>query len=212
MMVTNEPVGCGIEMESSSMSNCVMSNISTQDTYGPGIRVRGQNMFIRGDISEPAGGRLNQFALGFQGTRTRSNSAIEMVQATNCQIEMSMAAVNRSLAPYIVDFNGSANFDNKIIVSYNRRQASPWWNTSTPIRTAAGYNNAKCYNRVETNDGIILHGAVTQSRLTDATDNVNTYKGFGYKVPVTDGTNGREATRLANGTWEMTDKTILTPV
>jgi hypothetical protein len=212
MMVDEEPAGCGIEFESSSMSTVVTSNVTTQDTYGPGVRFRGKNMHVKLGIDEAGGGRLDQFAQGWQGTRTRSNSWLEMVQAECCNIELAVSGSITQGSPYLVDFNGSSIFDNVITLVHNRRQASPSWNTSTPIRTSAGYTNNKCWNLVKTHDGIILHGAVTQSRLTDAADQVNTYKGFGFRVPVTDGANGRWATKLANGTWEMGDETILTPV
>lgn len=212
MIIDEEPQGVGIEFSSSVMTAISAANLSVQDTYGPSFRFRGKALKdMTFEVNEPPRGRIGQFGQGWQGTRTRSNSALEVVQAENCQITLAVTGSVTTGTPYLVDFNGSAIYDNEIDIVTNARQGTPVYNTTTPIRTSAGYTNNKCYNKVRLN-GSVIHGAVTQARLLDATDQVNTYKGFGFEVPVTDGANGRVATRLANGTWEMNDETILTPV
>lgn len=62
-----------------------------------------------------------------------------------------------------------------------------------------------------TQDGVWLHGAVATSRLEDATDQVNTYKGLGFRVPITD---GRWATKVgaeATSAWQLDDGSTITP-
>lgn len=216
MMVTNEPMGYGIEMEGSNMTNLSLINISTQDTYGPGIRMRGNNYTLTGAIDEVSGGRLIPSGLGFQGTRTRSNSALEIIDADNCQITLAMTGADRGRYPALVHLNGSSIFDNDINLLFNKRQSTPWWNTSTPILVAAGYTNAKCYNQIKVVGGGFLHGHVASGtlsagRLADATDHINTYKYLGFKVPVADGRWATKTGSAATSPWRIDDGSTVTP-
>jgi hypothetical protein len=212
MMEDEEPQGVGIEFASSSMTAVSTSNVSTQDTYGPGVRLRGRALKgLNFEINEPAGGRLDQFAQGWPGTRTRSNSALEIVQADNCEITIAATGSITEGDPYLVDFNGGSSFDNVITVVHPKRQADPFWNTTTPVRTSTAYGTNKCFNVVKTHDGTYLHGAVATSRLSDAVDQVNTYKGLGFKALITDGRWATKTGSDATSPWQLDDGSTITP-
>ena len=210
-----EPLGIGVQCsDASGNKHCPGINPTPQDTYSSGIQLNGQNLFITGAIDNAGGGRLEQYAQHWSGTRTRPKVALEMANIRDTtafiNIEGQSDVYNTGVLPNLVHFSGSGCDRNEIELSVNRSNTKYWNNTA--VTAVSGYTNAKRHNVVWMN-GQLIHGARTATELGDKAHSINVYKGVG--TTALDSTNNRVLMATAAGDtapWRTLDGTsVITP-
>lgn len=179
-----EPSGFGLEIaEGSGNANIDCVNMSTQDTWGPGMKLEGITLSLRGRIDEAGGGRLEQQGNGWTGTRTKDRTALEIGTLKDSDINVQVKGTDRGLSslPHLISFRNSGPTMNVIRLTTNRSAAVPYLH-STLVETTAGYNSAKRWNLVQSFSGDILHGTKTVTQLNDVTEDINVYGKAGLQV------------------------------
>lgn len=162
-----ETIGAGLEIVGAGVANVVCSNVTTQDTWGPGLVAEGDSLIFVGNIDEAGGGRLQQQGFGWQGTRTLTRSFIRVNDLTKSRIITSVNGGNRMTEkPVLVDVASSGARYNDIDL-YTEGVTT----TTARFRVAPGNTNAKRYNVVKEN-GKYLVGRLTAAQISDATHGI----------------------------------------
>ncbi|MTH65065.1 collagen-like protein [Paracoccus shanxieyensis] len=198
MCRSSEGIGAGFNIPDNGTYNLVMTNIRTQDTWGPGMVITG-NQAIQIDnlqVDEAGGGRVQAEGIGgFTGTRTLPRASIRLPGSLRrSRINGTITGGGRNGAanyPYMIDMAGSALEFNKIVLNCDMTApdgsnvtqamdvASGSTGTGTGARQKAGgvlwtnaLTNAKRYNEVW-NGGKLVFGKLTLAQLDDTTHAVN---------------------------------------
>lgn len=165
-----EVIGAGVQFPDSGTAAMTLSNISTQDTWGPGLHLCGDaGITFHGDLDEAGGGRLEQQGFGYTGTRSlprcfvRAAGTLRRAQI-NAQIK---GGTRTPVRPHLLHISGSSvagcefRFAGDVSGVHEQRVAE---NISN--RNARRHNEVWLGNR-------LLHGYVTDENLADAAHGVN---------------------------------------
>lgn len=167
-----EPIGAGVCLPDPGSETVLMNNISTQDTWGPGLHVQGNiGIVFNGDIDEAGGGRLEEQGLGYQGRRTLSRAFLRApgtLRRAKITAEVKGGArLGQANRPLLLDMPGSA------VQHCTFRFGGDLSHIATPhVATSVGHINANRYNEVWF-ENRLLHGQVSQRNLNTATHGVN---------------------------------------
>jgi acylphosphatase len=203
-----------VDLPGAGTTNIDGTNITTQDTWGPGIRVAGSLISLQGRVDEAGGGRVQQQGNGFQGTRTKDRTALEIGNLKNGRVSVAINGTDRSLSslPHAVSFKDSGADQTHVTVQIDRHSVAPYLH-ATLIEAVAGLASSKRHNVVHEVDGGILYGERTAAELGDAAHSVNLRK-F-RRQEAWDSTGNRKL--FASGTaaadpWKTVDGTsVITP-
>jgi hypothetical protein len=190
-----EGVCAGLEISGAAVANVVGSNLTTQDTWGPGLVLDGDAPIIDGNIDEAGGGRIDDQSFGYR-TYTDGQGVEHVRNRTlpRCNIRLAgsvrnarvrMSARGGALAdalPHLVHLEGSGVEGNEIELNAEGLSIH-----ETPIVTSSAHINSRRHNIVELN-GEMLHGALTPTDIADATHPVNANAYKKTMVHLTDGT------------------------
>lgn len=213
MQSAAECVGAGIQIPDAGTLALEMSEISTQDTWGPGLEIQGDTgIKFSGDLDNAGGGRVTQQGFGFTGTRTLPRSFIRIpgtLRRALINARIRGGAVASGALPHLVDLRGSGVIGCKVDLNGDLASIN-----ATRVNTTAGHTNANRYNEVWF-AGQLLHGRMTQAQLDNAAHGVNdtTYpitqvimdtgriavKAGGAWVVSTDGVDGDDGAPGADG-------------
>jgi hypothetical protein len=190
-----QTVGAGLEIVGAGTANIVCTNVTTQDTWGPGLVAEGDSLIFSGNVDEAGGGRLEQQGFGWQGTRTLTRSFIRINDLTKARI---VASVNggdrRTEKPVLVDIASSGARYNEVDL-YTEGAVT----TTARVRVASGNSNAKRYNVVREN-GRYRIGRLTTAQISDATHGI---QADGPDIVPMDPSG--LAVRSTDGTWSVMD-------
>jgi hypothetical protein len=214
-MCQQEVEGVGIAFsDASGNKNVDGINLTTQDTWGPGIALNGQNIYITGRIDNAGGGRVEQYNGGYQGARSRPKHSLQFGNIKDSggfiAIEGQSTHYTTGVLPSACSFRASGCDGNRFDLQMNKSNTT--YLHSTLVDTNSGYNNAKKHNVVTLNGGLI-HGSRTATELGDKTHSVNVFKSSG--MVVLDSTNNRVLITTGNtdvAPWRTLDGTsVITP-
>jgi hypothetical protein len=210
-----EVPGVGVEFpDASGIASVGGTNITTQDTWGPGMLIEGVSIYVQGRVDNAGGGRLQQFGSGYQGTRTKDRVAVEIGNLKDSQVEVQIKGNDLGLStlPHAVRFGSSAASMNRINITTYKHAVNPYLH-STLIEQITGYSNAKRHNVVQSQNGDWLHGTKTAAQLQDIAHDVNVYKRAGMMV-LTDAYKPLwSAGSTAGSVWlDAAGSTVYTPV
>jgi hypothetical protein len=215
-----EVTGIGVEFpDGAGITNVDGTNITTQDTWGPGMLIEGNTIRVQGRVDCAGGGRLEDSNLGYQGNRTKPRSSIEIGNLKDSRVECAirgtgpfdLSAAGQHLYPHHVYFSNGGADQNLIDITYYKRSSVDWFNP-TMINAVAGVANAKRHNIVQTQNGDILYGTRTAGELGDIAHSVNLYKQFGQRVVMNTGQIAISNGGTAADTWVTTaGVTLATP-
>lgn len=188
-----EGIGAGIEMPDAGLLTVTMSDVSTQDTWGPGVDMNG-NRAIQIDnlmIDEAGGGRLQEQGGGWTGPRTLPRASLRLrdtLRRSTIKGTITGGARNGAAAfPYAVDLMAGGLQWNKLELAWDvdARAAGnvlhamdiapgtiPGRSKSGGVLWTAGLTNAKRYNEVW-NGHALVYGRLTAAQLADPTHEVN---------------------------------------
>lgn len=198
-----EGVGAGMEITGAGTKNVICSNISTQDTWGPGLVANGDHLLFTGNIDNPCAGRLDTYNMGWQSSRTKARSFIRLGDLKSGRIIVTYSGGAISDAdPYAVDFdNGGADY-NQIEIHHEGATIH-----SGKINAVAGLANNKRWNRVTENMRTIM-GRVSTTNLGDAAHSINEL----YGPDVVELTPNGLAVRDTSGGWRvLSEASTITP-
>lgn len=190
-----EVIGAGIYLPDPGTAALTLSNISTQDSWGPGLHLSGDSgITFHGDIDEAGGGRLEQQGFGFGGTR-RLPRCFVRAEGTlrRARIDAQIKGGGRSATrPHLVHLSGSGvqgcdfRFGGDLSRVHEQRVVE-----SNATRNNRRHNEVWFGNR-------LLHGHVTLAQLQDAGHGVND-PAYGPSHALT--TAGEALCRAADGSW-----------
>ncbi len=192
-----EAIGAGVWLPDPGTETILMNNISTQDTWGPGLQLAGNvGIVFNGDLDEAAGGRLEQQGFGWRGTRTlprsfiRTPGTLRRAKVT-AQIKGGgrLGAANR---PVLVDLAGTA-----VEGCVFRLGGTLDHVATTRIRVPTAHLNANRHNELWFEDRL-LHGYVSERQLAMPAHGVNDPNYGPTRVYRDD---GRIMVRSAAGIW-----------
>lgn len=193
-----EVVGAGFEMPDAGTQNVIATNLTTQDTWGPGLVICGNTgIDIQAQVDEAGGGRLpgtTPTALGYQGARSKPRVDVRLPSSCrDAKIRYTRAGGWRGTTPaaadlpYLVDIEGTPeNVHIEISGALSILQAGTTYTVDQGVGagpngtqkkngvlwSGSGYTNAKRYNTVKHLDRM-LFGQVTLAELADSTHGVN---------------------------------------
>lgn len=190
-----EVIGAGIHLPDQGTAALTMSNISTQDSWGPGLHLAGDSgITFHGDIDEAGGGRLEQQGFGFTGPR-RLPRCFVRAEGTlrRARIDAQVKGGGRTpVRPHLVHLSGSGvqgcefRFGGDLSRVHDQRVVE-----STPTRNARRHNEVWFGTR-------LLHGHVTPAQLQDPGHGIND-AAYGPSRALTPA--GESLCRAADGTW-----------
>lgn len=192
-----EVVGAGIHLPDTGTAALTMANISTQDTWGPGLHLAGDaGITFHGDLDEAGGGRLEQQGFGYGGTRSlprcfvRANGALRRARI-DAQVKGGQRTAER---PHLLHIAGAA------VAHCDFRFAGEMAGIhAQPVLENAGARNARRHNEVWFGQRL-LHGHVTEAQLADTAHGVNDpLYGPGRAFTA----DGRMVCRAVNGAWQI---------
>lgn len=165
-------IGAAIHLPDPGTETIMMNNISTQDSWGPGLQLNGNvGIVFSGDIDEAGGGRLEQQGFGWRGTRSlprafiRAPGTLRRARIT-AQIKGG-SRLGEAARPALVDLSGSG-----VGGCVFRLGGSLDHVATPPVRVSTGHVNAGRYNEIWFEDRL-LHGQVTAKELNTAGHGVN---------------------------------------
>lgn len=192
-----EPVGAGVYLPDPGTETILMNNISTQDTWGPGLQLSGNvGIVFSGDLDEAAGGRLEQQGFGWQGTRNqprcfiRTPGTLRRAKVT-AQIKGG-ARLGAANAPVLLDLAGTA-----VEGCSFRLSGALDGVAAARVRVTNGHTNANRYNEVWFEERL-LHGYVAGRHISNPAHGVNDPNYGPTRVYRDD---GRMLVRSAAGAW-----------
>lgn len=201
----DEGVGAGLEIVGSGVGNIVAANVTTQDTWGPGLVAEGDHLMFTGSFDEAGGGRLEQQGFGYSGSRSEQRSFLRVANLQHSEIKASIDGGNRNGSgnrPSLVDMDGSGADHNQI----NLFSAGASYDSATPVRTANGYTNNNRFSVVRYNNRTVL-GVLSEADLLTASHSVNS-EHAPDQVQLDD---GRLAVKNSTG-WTIFSGTDVVPV
>lgn len=192
LYMSSEVVGAGFEIADEGAKNMIFVNLTTQDSWGPGIVARANlGVSLHGHIDEAGGGRLG--SLG-RTTRTMPRCDIRLPGAfRRSKLDFTRSGGARQGAggfPYLIDMRGAGIEHSEIIMRGPVAETvagvtqtldtatgtitigSETWNKSGGVLTSGNYVTAKRHNTVTFNKKLV-HGKRTLAELADTTHGVN---------------------------------------
>lgn len=190
-----EVIGAGIHLPDQGTAALTMSNISTQDSWGPGLHLSGDaGISFHGDLDEAGGGRLEQQGIGWGGPRSQPRCFLRAEGTLRrARIDAQIKGGGRTDSrPHLLHLSGSgiANCDFRFGGDLSQIHAQPVLE-SNAIRNARRHNEVWFGQR-------LLHGHVTQQQLQDASHGVNDPT-YGPSLAYTSA--GEMMCRAADGYW-----------
>lgn len=200
-----EPVGAGFHIDGPGIRQIVVTNFSTQDTYGPGMILEGRGLLARGLIDHPGGGRVERQGHGWTGKRTVVRSCLDIRNLKNSCVEVTASGGELSVEPpHLAKISSSGADLNVLKLGIEGDTIRP-----DVTRVASQKHNGR-YNEVWLG-GELAYGRMTEADLANPAQSVNSGRfGAPSEVLLED---GRKAVRRGDGRWTvLAEAGIISPV